>query len=84
MKKKEVMNVQTKKLELVQLILNTNKPALLEKVSKLLKQEKEADWWDEIPETVKESIEIALDQADRGKTIPHKDVIEEARAKYKA
>ena len=44
------MNIQTKKLELVQLILNTDRPALLEKVSELLKQEKESDWWDEIPE----------------------------------
>ncbi len=78
----EVMNVQTKKLELVQLILNTDKPALLDKVSQLLKQEKEVDWWEEIHETVQESIDIALKQADNGELIPHQDVIKEARAKY--
>lgn len=76
------MNVQAKKLELVQLILNTNRPTLLEKISQLLKQEKEADWWGEIPESVQESIEIALGQADRGETIPHSEVMNEVRAKH--
>ncbi len=76
------MNVQAKKLELVQLILNTNKVGLLDKVSQLLKQEKEADWWDSIPESVQDSIGIALEQAERGETIPHNDVIKEAREKY--
>lgn len=79
----EVMNVQTKKLELVQLILNTDRPALLDKVSQLLKQEKEGDWWEEIPETVQESIDIALKQADNGELIPHQEVMKEARAKYR-
>ncbi len=77
------MNVQTKKLELVQLILNTNRPALLEKVSMLLKQENESDWWDEIPESVQESIETSMEQADNGETIPHHNVMQEAREKYK-
>ncbi len=34
------MNLQAKKLELVQMILNTDRPKLLKKVSQLLKQEK--------------------------------------------
>ncbi len=69
------MNVQAKKLELVQLILNTNRLTLLDKISQMLKQEKEADWWDEIPESVQESIDISLEQADRGVTIPHSEVM---------
>lgn len=77
------MNVQAKKLEIVQLILNTDRPALLDKISRMLKQEKEADWWDEIPESVQVSIETALDQVERGETIPHSEVMAEARAKYK-
>ncbi len=76
------MNVQAKKLELVQLILNTNTPILLEKIGKILKQEKEADWWNEIPESVQESIEIAIEQADQGETTPHSEVMKETRAKY--
>ncbi len=76
------MDLQAKKLELVQLILNTDRPSLLEKVSQLLKQEKEADWWDELPRSVQESIDEAIAEADRGETIPHEEVMKEVRLKY--
>jgi len=76
------MNLQARKLELVQLILNIDQPNLLDKISQLLKQEKEADWWDEIPESVQESIQISLEQADRGETIPHEEAMKEIKAKY--
>ena len=76
------MDIQAKKLELVQLILNTDRPALLEKISQLLKLGKEVDWWSDIPESVKESIEISLEQAEQGETIPHSEVIKEARERY--
>ena len=76
------MNVQVKKLELVQLILNTDRPTLLDKISRMLKQENKADWWDEIPESVQESIEIALRQADRGETTTNSKAMKEVRAKY--
>ncbi len=76
------MNIQAKKLELVQLILDTNTPILLEKIGKILKQEKEADWWNEIPESVQESIEIANEQADQGEATPHSEVMKKVRAKY--
>ncbi len=43
---KSTMNVQSKKLELVQLILNTEKASILEKVEDVLKKEKAIDSWD--------------------------------------
>ncbi len=48
---KATMNLQAKKLELVQLILNTEKPNVLAKVEEVLKRDKGNDWWDEISET---------------------------------
>lgn len=76
------MNLQAKKLELVQLILNTDRPSLLDKVSQLLSQEKETDWWDELPLSVQKSIDEAIEQADRGETISHEEVMKEVRLKY--
>ena len=69
------MDLQAKKLEIVQLILDTDKSDLLDKVSKILKQERDDDWWDDLPESVQESIERGLDQAKRGDTIPHEEVM---------
>ena len=76
------MNLQAKKLELVQLMLNTEKPAILEKVEAVLKKEKDTDWWDEISEAEKKAIEQGIAEADSGKRIPHSEVMKEVKAKY--
>lgn len=68
------MNLKTKKLELVQLILNTDKPALLEKVEAVLKNEKEKDWRNEISESERKAIEESLAEAYAGQLIPHEEV----------
>jgi predicted transcriptional regulator len=80
---KATMKLQTKKLELVQMILNTEKPAVLAEVEAVFKKEKRADWWDEIGEAERNAIEEGLAEADRGELIPHEEVIREVRAKYK-
>ena len=74
------MNIQSKKIELVQLILNINKPALLDKIKQLLIQE--TDWWDELSEEQKDSIEVGLEQANRGETLTHEQVVNEMKEKY--
>ena len=80
---KVIMNLQSKKLELVQLILNTEKPAILEKIEKILKKEKSADWWDEINEAERKAIEKGISEADKGDLIPHGEVMKQVKAKYK-
>jgi predicted transcriptional regulator len=79
---KVIMNLQAKKLELVQMILNTKRPAILKKVEDILKKEKVTDWWDEISEAERQAIEKGLEEADRGELIPHKEVMKEVKAKY--
>ncbi len=76
------MNLQSKKLELVQLIINTEKPSILAKVEAILKKEKASDWWDEISPEEKKAIEKGLSEADKGELIPHKEVMREVRTKY--
>jgi predicted transcriptional regulator len=76
------MNLQSKKLELVQLLLNTEKPSILARVEAILKG-KAVDWWDEISPEEQEAIEKGLSEADKGELIPHEEVMKEVRAKYK-
>ena len=80
---KAIMNLQAKKLQLVQLILDTEKPAVLAKVEAVFRKEKGADWWDEISEAEKNAIEESLAEADSGQLIPHAKVMKEVRVKYK-
>ena len=80
---KVIMNLQAKKLELVQLILNTKKSSVLAKVEAVFTQEKGTDWWDDISEDEKRAIEESIAEADRGELIPHAKVMEKVREKYK-
>ncbi len=73
------MNIQAKKMELVSLILSTEKPAILEKVAKIFQQE-EPDWREGLPGEVIESIERGLQQSQAGKTVSHEQVMEKYRS----
>jgi predicted transcriptional regulator len=66
----------------VQLIINTRKPLTLKKVEEVLKGANEHDWWDEISEAERQSIEKGIAEADKGELIPHDDVMKEVKAKY--
>jgi hypothetical protein len=79
---KAVMNLQAKKLELVQLIINTQKPLTLKKVEEVLRGEKDDDWLDIISDAERISLENGLAEANKGKLIPHEDVMKEAKVKY--
>lgn len=76
------MNLQSKKLELVQLIINTEKPSILAKVEAILKKEKASDWWDEISPEERKLIDKGLAEADKGELLPHEEVMKEVRTKY--
>jgi len=77
-----IMNLKAKKLELVQLILNTEQPAVLAIVEAILKKEQDSDWWDELGEDERKAVEEGLKETDRGELIPHEKVMKELRTKY--
>ncbi len=71
------MDIKAKKLDLIEWLLQLKDEAMLEKVYNL-----KEDTPEEIPEAVKKSIEIALEQARQGKVSPHEEVMERMRAKF--
>ena len=58
--------------------LNTHQKEVVLSVVKTFAQE-ENDWWENVEESAKESIERGLKQMKEGKTIPHDEVMK----KYK-
>lgn len=52
-------------------------------MEEILKKEQESDWWDEISNAERQSVEKGIAEADEGKLIPHEKVMKEAKAKYK-
>lgn len=64
------LNIQNKKLELIQWLSTIEDSAIIEKIMDLKKKESK-DWWNSISENEKESIEQGLKEADSGKLNPH-------------
>jgi len=71
------MDIQAEKLNLIKWLAGVQEPSVIEQFL-ALKNEQQADWWDEIGEDEKTEIEAGLAEDDRGETVPHEQVM----AKY--
>jgi hypothetical protein len=67
------INLQNKKIELIQWLSTLEDPSLIDKLMKLRKKEK-TDWWNEISTEEKKSIELGITDADNGKLTSHSNV----------
>lgn len=67
------LNLQNKKIELIQWLSTLNDHTLIDKLMKLREKEK-SDWWNEISDSEKKSIEQGIHDADNGKLTSHSDV----------
>ena len=67
------MDIKTTKLELMQLLLQTDKESVLKKVKAVLEKEKE-DWGKQLSDEEIEEIEIGLQQAERSEFYDHEEV----------
>lgn len=64
------LNIQNKKLELIQWLSTIEDISILNKIIELRKQQNK-DWYNSISENEKESIEKGLQDAESGKLNPH-------------
>lgn len=68
------MNIETTKLELMHLLLQTQKEDLLAKLKKVFEEE-QVDWWSEMSKEEQEEIKTGLEQADKGEYITNDTVM---------
>ena len=64
------LNIQNKKLELIQWLSTIEDSSIIEKIMDLRKRENK-DWWNSISENEKNSIEQGLKDAESGKLNSH-------------
>lgn len=64
------INLQDKKIELIQWLSTLNDKSLIDKLMKLREKER-TDWWNEIASQEKSSIEKGIQDADDGKLTSH-------------
>ena len=70
-------NIESKKLALIRWLTSLNDVSMIDKILEL-KQKETKDWWNEISDEEKESIEKGLSDAESGKLKPHSEI----RKKY--
>lgn len=69
------MNIQTEKLQLMKMLLETEDKSLLKQVKALFEARKPTDIWDEWDDEVRMDVEEAIRQADAGELIPHEKAV---------
>ena len=73
------MNIQSEKLKLIAWLIRLKDQTIIEKLKWLRENQNEAsDWWDEISEAERASIDRGLDDIKQGRVTSH----EEVRKKY--
>ena len=79
------MNIQAVKLDLIRKITLMENESMIEAINHLLNR-KEAtsttDWWDELNQAQRESIQTARQQMADGKGIPHDEVIQALKLQH--
>lgn len=58
------MNIETTKLELMHLLLQTQKESILKKLKSVFEEE-QVDWWNEMSKKEQQEIKTGLAQADK-------------------
>ncbi|WP_310555127.1 hypothetical protein [Flavobacterium sp.] len=66
------INLQNKKIELIQWLSTLDDISIVDKIIKFRDSEKK-DWWNDISETEKLSIDIGVEDANNGKLNPHSE-----------
>ena len=74
------MDIQATKIELAQLLLNTNDVSVLNKIKSIFKTEKK-DWWLELSKEQQDSIDEGFAEIDRGEFVTWEDLKKEIKAR---
>lgn len=75
------MDLQSEKIELVKLLLETESREVINEIKAVFKRQGN-DFYDDLPQHVKDDIEEGLKEVEEGKFYEHDWVMQEARAKY--
>ncbi len=75
------MDIQATKLELMQLLLNTQKERVLTRLKEVFEEE-EVDFWDELNAEDQAAINEGLDQLDQSQHVSHESVKEDIKTHF--
>ncbi|MEQ5791719.1 hypothetical protein J4E06_11690 [Muricauda sp. NFXS6] len=63
------MNIQTEKIELVKMLLNTNDPKIIQSIKQIFKNQGAADFWDELTTEQQAEINQGISEIENGDVV---------------
>ncbi len=73
------MNIQSVKIEIMKMILDTDNPSILESVRNIFKRSMTTDFWDTLPQEQKEDILLGIKDIENGDIVDYEDFIKQYR-----
>ena len=73
------MNIQSEKLEIMKLILETNNPRILESIKKLFNKSTKVDFWETLTQEQKNDIQQGIMDIENGDVVDYDDFMEKHR-----
>jgi hypothetical protein len=77
--KKQTMNIQAEKLELVRMILDTDNPGILSSIKRIFTDSKKVDFWDSLPQPQKDEILKGIEEIENDETVNYEQFIKKHR-----
>jgi len=69
------MDIRTEKLKLIELLLHTNNPSIIEKINSIFQSEETQDIWEELSMDQQLEIDQAIEEVKNGRTVPFETFI---------
>jgi predicted Zn-ribbon and HTH transcriptional regulator len=73
------MDIQTEKIRLMQLLLNTDSPSIIQSIKEVFNKNKTKDFWDELSKEQQQEIKKGSKEIDEGKTTDYDAFISKHR-----
>lgn len=73
------MNIQSEKLKLIQLLINTENQSIIEQVKVIFQKSNEQDLWLELTDVQQNEISNAIEESNNGKTIDYDEFMSQHR-----
>tara|TARA_B100000780_G_C20977533_1_gene390479 strand:+ start:186 stop:407 length:222 start_codon:yes stop_codon:yes gene_type:complete len=73
------MNIQTEKIQLVKMLLDTENPKIIESIKNIFKKEKSSDFWEDLSLQQRKEIEKASIEIENGEVTDYESFMQKHR-----
>tara|TARA_Y100000385_G_scaffold257418_1_gene284599 strand:- start:152 stop:376 length:225 start_codon:yes stop_codon:yes gene_type:complete len=73
------MDLQARKLNLIQFLTQTKNTSLIGKFENIIKKQSSVDFWDTLSNKEQQEIELGIKELDNGEVVSYKDVMSKHR-----